>query len=66
MMRCEKCHKNEATIHLTEVDARSSKIRKRDFCEACFRESESETLKSPDIGKLVDSLRAHEDDWPRR
>jgi protein-arginine kinase activator protein McsA len=63
-MRCEKCHKNEATIHLTEVVARSSRIRKGDFCEACFRESESELLKRPHLVKVVDNLRAHQDNRP--
>jgi len=63
-MRCEKCHKNEATIHVNEMDAGSPEIQKRHLCETCFRESESDLMKRPDIMKALETLRAHKDNPP--
>ncbi len=35
-MLCEKCHKREATEHLTSCVAGESGVIKHDFCEDCF------------------------------
>ena len=42
-MFCERCHKREAIVHVTRVDAPSGKMTKHDFCEECFRETDSGT-----------------------
>ena len=40
-MLCEKCNKVEATVHITEVVADApEEMKKRDFCEACFNQSD--------------------------
>jgi protein-arginine kinase activator protein McsA len=40
-MLCEKCNKQEATVHVTEVVAEASdEMKKHDFCEACFSQTE--------------------------
>jgi protein-arginine kinase activator protein McsA len=40
-MLCEKCKKAEATVHVTEVAAGApEEMKKRDFCVACFGESD--------------------------
>lgn len=45
-MLCEKCNKQEATVHVTEVVAEApDQLKKRDFCEACFNQSELATTK---------------------
>jgi protein-arginine kinase activator protein McsA len=69
-MQCEKCKKQEATIHLNEIVAGADEITKRNYCEACFRETQSELLKRPDIMAALDRLRSHKanppDDGPSR
>jgi hypothetical protein len=35
-MLCEKCHKREATVHLTSCVAGESGVIHHDFCEDCF------------------------------
>jgi len=40
-MLCEKCNQTEATVHITEVVAEApDEMKKRDFCEACFSQSD--------------------------
>jgi protein-arginine kinase activator protein McsA len=40
-MLCEKCHQEEATVHVTEVVAEApEEMKKHDFCEACFSQTE--------------------------
>ena len=39
-MLCEKCNRQEATVHLSEIVAETHQMRKHDFCEACFSQSE--------------------------
>ncbi len=40
-MLCEKCNKAEATVHITEVVADApEEIKKRNFCVACFNQSD--------------------------
>ena len=40
-MLCEKCNKEEATVHVTQVVAQApEEMKKHDFCEACFSQSE--------------------------
>jgi protein-arginine kinase activator protein McsA len=39
-MLCEKCHKTEATVHVTEVVAGSGQMKKRNLCEACWNDTE--------------------------
>ena len=43
-MLCEKCNKQEATVHVTEVVAEApDQMKKREFCEACFNQTELAT-----------------------
>ena len=40
-MLCEKCNKQKATVHVTEVVAEASdEMKKHDYCEACFSQTE--------------------------
>ena len=40
-MLCEKCHKTEATVHVTDVVVGAlNEMKKRNLCEACFSESQ--------------------------
>lgn len=43
-MLCEKCNKQEATVHVTEVVAEApDQMKKHDFCEACFNQTDLAT-----------------------
>lgn len=51
-MLCEKCNKQEATVHVTEVVAEApDEMKKHDFCEACFSQTElAKKVKSKTAG----------------
>jgi len=42
-MLCEKCHQQEANVHVTLVDAPYGDVTKHDYCESCYREQELQT-----------------------
>ena len=51
-MLCEKCNKQEATVHVTKVVAEApEEMKKHDFCEACFSQTElAKTVNSKTAG----------------
>jgi protein-arginine kinase activator protein McsA len=42
-MLCEKCHEQEATVHITKIFGDTGDTKKQDFCEACAADSEGVT-----------------------
>jgi len=49
-MLCEKCHEREAIVHVTEIVAGSDEMKKHNFCEPCYGES--------DVSKIVKNRKA--------
>ena len=40
-MLCEKCNKEAATVHVTEIVAEApDEMKKHNFCEACFSQTQ--------------------------
>ena len=39
-MRCERCQKEAAVVHITRMDGDSGKTVKHDFCVKCAEEAE--------------------------
>ena len=55
-MLCEKCKKVEATVHITEVVAGGpNEMKRRDFCEACFSQSDLDKKVSGKTGGWTSS-----------
>ena len=55
-MLCEKCNRLEATVHVTEVVAEATdEMRKRNFCQACFSQTE---LAAKLSGKILEPATA--------
>lgn len=55
-MLCEKCNKQEATVHVTEVVAEApDQMKKHEFCEACFNQTELPTKLT---GKILEPATA--------
>jgi protein-arginine kinase activator protein McsA len=56
-MLCENCNTAEATVHITEIVAGApNEMKKRDFCDACFSQSD---LAKKLSGKIPDSASNH-------
>jgi len=53
-MQCDVCHKNEATVHLTEII--NSKVTKLHLCEQCAREKSSEMEEHFGLADLLSGL----------
>jgi len=53
-MRCDVCHKNEATVHLTEII--NNKVTKLHLCEQCAREKSMEMEEHFGLADLLSGL----------
>src|SRR5688572_33192183 len=45
-MLCEKCHEQEATVHVTFVVGVSANATKHDFCAACYPAAEADHVRA--------------------
>jgi len=43
-MLCERCHEQEATVHLTETEASSGEMIEHHLCESCFGKTKTGQL----------------------
>ena len=41
-MLCERCHERKAIVHVTRIIAPLGEMTKHDFCESCFRETDTQ------------------------
>ncbi len=53
-MKCDICHKNEATVHLTEII--NNKVTKLHLCEQCAREKSAEMEEHFGLADLLAGL----------
>lgn len=53
-MKCQKCNKNTATIHLTEIE--NGKKQEVHLCQNCYKEKSIKVGSIPSVDNLISSL----------